>query len=81
MELGEVISVGSVLAILLAIFGMGLVLIQRIDSRYDKLDAKIEEAGTRISDAERERVRMEVVNSMLDDRVDAVDTRVSDAER
>ena len=42
MEFSEILGPGSVVAILLAIFGMGLVLIQRIDSRYDKLDTKIE---------------------------------------
>ncbi len=77
MEIGEFVGTGSVIAILLAIFGMGLVLIQRIDSRYDrldtrieaqgdKIDARIEAASSRISDAEREQARLEGVNSVLE---------------
>ena len=81
MEIGEWIGTGSVVVILLAIFGMGLVLIQRIDSRYDKLDTEIKAAGTRISDAEREQARQEGENRLLNGRVDFTDTRITDAER
>ena len=81
MDIGEIVGTGSVIAILLAIFGMGLVLIQRIDSRYDKLDSEIKIAGTRISDAEREQARQEGVNSLLNGRVETMAERISDAER
>ena len=66
MDIGEIVGTRSVIAILLAIFGMGLVLIQRIDSRYDKLDSEIKITGARISDAEREQARQEGVNSIFE---------------
>ena len=81
MEIGEWIGTGSVVVILLAIFGMGLVLIQRIDSRYDKLDTEIKAAGTRISDAEREQARQEGENRILNGRVESIDMRLSESER
>ena len=81
MEIGEFIGLGSLVAILLAIFGMGLVLIQRIDSRYDKLDADIKKMSVRVSDAELEQARQEGENRILNGRVESMDTRLSDAER
>lgn len=73
MNTGEVIAIVgaslSVIAVLLAVIGMGLVILQRIDTQRDRLDARIENVkdslGSRISDIEREQARQSGVNSVL----------------
>ena len=73
MSTGEIIAVVgaslSVIAVLLAVIGMGLVILQRIDAQRDRLEDKIETVrdslGSRISDVEREQARQNGVNSVL----------------
>ena len=73
MNTGEVIAIVgaslSVIAVLLAVIGMGLVILQRIDAQRDRLEDKIETVkdslGSRISDVEREQARQSGVNSVL----------------
>lgn len=77
MEVSEIFEIGSVVAILLTLLGMGLVIIRHIDLRFDQLEArvkvlgtsldtKLKSAGTRISDAEREQTRQEGENRLLE---------------
>ncbi len=73
MSTGEIIAlVGapfSVIAVLLAIVGMGMFNIQRTDAMEARLDAKIEgvkdSLSSRISDVEREQARQSGINSVL----------------
>ncbi len=84
MSTGEVVAIVgaslSVIAVLLAVIGMGLVILQRIDAQRDRLEDKIEKVevsldakienvkdslGSRISDIEREQARQSGVNSVL----------------
>ena len=66
MEVSEIFGIGPVAAILLAIFGMGLVVIRHIDLRSYQLEDSVKSAGTRISDDEREQARREGENRILE---------------
>ena len=73
MSAGEIIAIVgaslSVIAVLLAVIGTGLVILQRIDAQRDRLEDKIEDVkdtlGSRISDVEREQARQSGVASVL----------------
>ena len=71
METGEwiAIAVGFV-TILIAIFGMGLVLIQKIDNKYNRLYAKIDNLKTGF-DAKTDGVRTE-----FDVKIDRLDAKL-----
>ncbi len=73
MSTGEIVAIVgvsiSVIAVLLAVVGMGLVIIQRMDAVEGSLDAKIdgvrESLGSRIGEVEREQARQSGVTSVL----------------
>ena len=73
MNTGEVIAIVgaslSVIAVLLAVIGMGLVILQRIDAQRDRLEDKIEKVeaslGSRINEVEREQARQSGIASVL----------------
>jgi uncharacterized protein YlxW (UPF0749 family) len=82
MEAGEWIGISVSLAtLLIAIFGMGLVLIQKMDSQSQRLESKIEagDAETRVEvrrvEAEVRRVEAEVkgLRETLDSRLNGVE--------
>ena len=82
METGEWIGITvSSATLLIAIFGMGLVLIQKMDSQSQRLESKIEagDAATRVEirrvEAEVRRVETEVkgLKESLDTRLNGVE--------
>jgi hypothetical protein len=75
MEAGEWIGISVSLAtLLIAIFGMGLVLIQKMDSQSQRLESKIE-AGDAETRVEVRRVEAEVkgLRETLDSRLNGVE--------
>ncbi len=83
MSTGEVIVIVgisiSVIAVLVAVIGMGLVIIQRIDAQRDRLEDKIEGAEASLD------TKIENVKDRLEDKIERVETslgsRISDVER
>ena len=83
MSTGEVVAIVgisiSVIAVLVAVIGMGLVIIQRIDAQRDRLEDKIERVEASLD------TKIENVKDRLEDKIEGVETklgsRISDIER
>ena len=83
MSTGEVVAIVgisiSVIAVLVAVIGMGLVIIQRIDAQRDRLEDKIERVEASLD------AKIENVKDRLEDKIEGVETklgsRISDVER
>ena len=83
METGEWIGITVSLAtLLIAIFGMGLVLIQKMDSQAQRLESKIE-AGDMETRVEIRRVEAEVrrVEAEVKSLRESLDTRLNGVEQ